>query len=147
MEIRTEKRVMEVEDKIYIAEDGKEFLTEADCRKHEEALEEKKIQAEAEKLELKEIDLYPLDIDAQYVSDGHGFAWYKVSNEEEFEIIARAYNSYDDWGTLKSYPEVVCVEYEPYFREDAWLHILSDMRESTVYFWKKHGFDVEFKEV
>ena len=42
MEIRTEKRVIEIEDKIYIAEDGKEFGTRADCERYEDKLQEQK---------------------------------------------------------------------------------------------------------
>ncbi len=146
MEIRTEKRVIEIEDKIYIAEDGKEFGTRADCERYEDKLQEQKVKAEAEKLELKELDIYPLDIDAQYISDAHSFAWYKVNNAEEFETILKAYNM-DDFGYLKVYPETICVEHEGTWGRDAWLHKLSDMKESTIYFWKKHGFDVEFKEI
>ena len=111
MEIRTEKRVIEIEDKIYIAEDGQEFGTRADCERYEDKLQEQKVKAEAKKLELKELDIYPLDIDAQYISDAHSFAWYKVNNEEEFETILKAYNM-DDFGYLKVYPETICVEHE-----------------------------------
>lgn len=144
MKIRVEKRVVEVEDKIYIAVDGKEFATEAECVAHEEDLDNEQIRAEAEKFEIKELeDTYPLDVDAQYINDNHGFKWYKVNNEEEFEAVAKAYRS-DDFKTLKSYPEVICVETNEW-DEDAWLHILSEMKEATVLFWKRHGFDVEFK--
>ena len=145
MEIRTEKRVVEIEDKIYIAEDGKEFDTRAACKRYEDNLQEQKVRAEAEKLELKELDIYPLDTDAQYISDAHSFAWYKVNNVEEFETIRKAYNI-DDFGYFKVYPETICVEYEGVWGRDAWLHKLSDMKESTIDFWKKHGFDIEFKE-
>lgn len=146
MQIKTEKRMVEQLINTYIAVDGKEFNTMADCENYEDKLQEKKIKAEAEKLELKELDIYPLDIDAQYISDAHSFAWYKVNNAEEFETILKAYNM-DDFGYLKVYPETICVEHEGAWGRDAWLHKLSDMKESTIYFWKKHGFDVEFKEV
>ena len=147
MEIRTEKRVIEVEDKIYIAEDGKEFGTQADCMKYEEELQDEKNNAEAEKLELKEFErMYPLDCDGQYINDNHNFTWYKVNNEEEFETVKKVYGS-DDWGCIEAYPEIICVEYENYWGKDAWSHLLSDMRNATVYFWKRHGFDVEFKEI
>ena len=146
MQIKTEKRMVEQLINTYIAEDGKEFNTRADCENYEDKLQEQKIKAEAEKLELKELDLYPLDIDAQYISSEHSFAWYKVNNAEEYETILKAYNM-DDYGYIKSYPEVVCVEYEGYWGRDAWIHLLSEMKTATEYFWKRHGFDVEFKEV
>ena len=145
MEIRTEKRTVEQLINIYIAEDGKEFSTRVHCENYERELEDARLRAGAEKLELKELDIYPLDIDAQYISDAHSFAWYKVNNAEEFATILKAYNM-DDFA-LKVYPEIICVEHEGTWGRDAWLHKLSDMKESTIYFWKKHGFEVEFKEV
>ena len=110
-------------------------------------LEDAKIRAGVEKFEIKELEgTYPLDVDGQYINDNHCFKWYKVNNIEEYETVARAYNS-DDFGTIETYPEIICVEHESFWGKDAWLHILSDMKEATVLFWKKHGFDVGFKEV
>ena len=148
MKFRTEKRMVEIEKKIYIAFDGKEFGTEEDCRKYEEDIEMEEIKAESENFEIKELGgVYPLDVDAQYINDNHCFRWYKVNSIEEYEAVAKAYKCSDDWVALRSYPEIICVEYEEHWGDDAWLHILSDMKEATVLFWKKHGFDVEFKEV
>lgn len=146
MQIKVAKRMVEVEEKTYIAFDGTEFATEEECRKHEENIEEQKIKSEAESLEIKELeDTYPLDVDANYISDNHCYKWYKVNNVEEYTMVARAYRS-DDFYTLNTYPEIICVEYEDYWGKDAWVHLLSDMKIATEYFWKRHGFDVEFKE-
>ena len=147
MEIKTETRIIEQLINTYIAFDGKEFKTEADCRKYEEDIEMQGIKAEAEKLEIKDFEgIYPLDVDAQYINDNHCFKWYKVNSIEEYEAVKKSYKNSDDWVTLVEFPEVICVEYEELWGEDDWLHILSDMKKSTIYFWKKHGFDVEFKE-
>ena len=146
MEIRVEKRVIEVENKIYIAEDGKEFSTQADCENYEKDIEDARLRAGAEKFEIKELeDTYPLDTDGQEIQENHCYKWYRVNNAEELNTIADLYNA--DFGEFKTYPQTICVEYEYYHDEFRWIYSLSDMKQSTVEFWKKHGFDVEFKEV
>ena len=149
MRIRTEKRMVEQLIETYIAIDGKEFDTEAKCRKYEEDLDRQIVRAEAEKLEIKDLEgVYPLDTDAQYINDNHCFKWYRVNNAEELETVSKAYSN--DFFTPRAYPEIICVEFEDYdysWGRDAWQHILSDMKEATVEFWKKHGLSVEFKEM
>ena len=50
-----------------------------------------------------------------------------IESREGNQPTLKHYIDYNDWD------------------EDAWLHILSEMKEATVLFWKRHGFDVEFK--
>ena len=146
MEIRVEKRVVEVEGKIYIAEDGKEFATEIDCMNYEKGLESERLRAGVEKFEIKELeDTYPLDTDGQEIQENHCYKWYRVNNTEELNTVANLYNG--DFGEFKTYPQTICVEYEYYHDEFRWIYSLSDMKQSTVEFWKKHGFEVEFKEI
>ena len=146
MEIRTEKRMVEQLINTYIAEDGKEFDTRADCENYERELEDAKLRAGAEKFEIKELeDTYPLDVDAQYINDNHGFKWYRVNNKEEFNAVDKMYGG--EVIEPKSYPETICVEYDDYYDSDAWTYLLSDMKRATSIFWERHGFDVEFKEV
>ena len=147
MEIKRTKRLVEIEDEVFIAEDGTEFASLKDCQKYEDELQTKKTLSEAEKLEIKELeDTAPLDTDAQYIEECHCFAWYKVNNAEELGIIAEAYTN-DSLRDLKSFPETICIEYDDNYRSDSYMFLLSDMRESTINFWKKHGFAVEFKEI
>ena len=144
MEIRVEKRVVEIEDKIYIAEDGKEFSTQSDCENYEKEIEDIRLRAGAEKFEIKELeDTYPLDTDGQEIQENHCYKWYRVNNAEELKIVANLYNA--DFGKFKTYPQTICVEYGYYHDELRWIYSLSDMKQSTVEFWRKHGFDVEFK--
>ena len=145
MEIRVEKRVVEVEDKIYIADDGKEFSTKVDCENYEREIEDARLRAGAEKFEIKELeDTYPLDTNGQEIQENHCYKWYRVNNAEELNTVANLYNG--DFGEFKTYPQTICVEYEYYHNEFRWIYSLSDMKQSTIEFWKKHGFDVEFKE-
>ena len=147
MEIRTEKKLVERDVYTYIAEDGKEFDTKVDCENYEREIEDARLRAGAERFEIKELeDTYPLDVDGQYISDNHSYKWYKVKNEEELKVVAEVYNRSDDWNKLKAYPEVICVEYDDYWDNDAWMYLLSDMKKATDSFWRKHGFEVEFKE-
>ena len=146
MEIRTERRMVEQLINIYIAEDGKEFDTKVDCESHEREIEYAKLRAEAEVFELKELnDTYPLDAEGGEVLENHCYKWYKVNNAEELNTVANLYNG--DFGDFKTYPQTICVEYEYYHDEFRWIYTLSDMQRQTIEFWKKHGFDVEFKEV
>lgn len=146
MEIRTEKRMVEQLINTYIAEDGKEFDTKVDCENYEREIEDARLRAGAEKFEIKELeDTYPLDTDGQEIQENHCYKWYRVNNAEELNTVADLYNA--DFGEFKTYPQTICVEYEYYHDEFRWIYSLSDMKQNTVEFWKKHGFDVEFKEV
>lgn len=146
MEIRTEKRIVEQLINTYIAEDGKEFGTKSECEDYEADLESARLRAGAEKFEIKELeDTYPLDVDGQEIQENHCYKWYRVNNAEELNTVANLYNA--DFGEFKTYPQTICVEYEYYHDEFRWIYSLSDMKQSTVEFWKKHGFEVEFKEV
>ena len=146
MEIRTEKRIVEQLINTYIAVDGKEFSTKVDCENYERELEDARLRAGAEKFEIKELeDTYPLDTDGQEIQENHCYKWYKVNNAEELNTVAIFHNA--DFGEFKTYPQTICVEYEYYHDEFKWVYSLSDMKQSTIEFWKKHGFDVEFKEV
>ena len=144
MEIRTEKKLVEIMQTTYIAFDGKEFVDKTDCENYEKKLEKAKLSKEVETFELKGLeDIYPLDTEGGEVSGNHCYKWYKVNNTEELNKVANLYNA--DFGEFKSYPQTICVEFDYYYDEYRWIYTLSDMQKQTVEFWKKHGFDVEFK--
>lgn len=146
MEIRMEKRMVEKIINTYVAGDGKEFDNKFDCENYEKELENSRIRAEAEAFEIKEInDVFPLDAEGTEVCENHCYKWYKVNNAEELNKVANLYNA--DLGEFKSYPQTICIEYDYYYDSFIWVYSLSDMRRQTVEFWKKQGFNVEFKEV
>ena len=138
---KEEKRVVEVVDTVYVAVDGTRFKTESACLKYEESYN--KIQERAESIEINELyDTYPLDTNAQYISENHEYNWYKVSNEDDYNCLVEMYG--DDVVRPKAYPDVICIENDIYYKPDMWSYLLSDMMESTITFWKKQGYDVKF---
>lgn len=146
MYIRTEKRLVEIEDRIYIANDGTEFKTETECVEYEKQLDIVDLRERADKLRLNALDgTYPLDTDAQYINDNHSYTWYQVCDEEDYNVLLNLYG--DDVVKPCSYPEIICVEYEEDYGNDVWTYLLSDMMQSTLIFWKNFGYDVSFKGV
>ena len=73
------------------------------------------------------------------------YKWYKVNNTEELNAVADFHNA--DLGEFGTYPQIICIEYDYYADEFIWIYTLADMKRETIEFWKKHGFEVEFKEV
>ena len=148
MEIKTTKRLVEIEDKVYIAQDGKEFATLKECEDYESNLENQSLLEAIALLELKELEnLPPLDTDAQYISDNHIFKWYKVNTLEEFEMVRKAIEgNWGGWSAPVSYPETICVEIDDYDPNSTYMYKLSDMKNSTIGFWECFGLSVEFKK-
>lgn len=139
------KQIVEEERKIYVADDGKEFTTEKECISYEKnLLKEREIKA-AERLRISDLDEFvPLSTDG-LANENNTFRWYKVKNEEEFNILNKAYSN-----NLQpdNYPEIICVEtveYVPYVN-DAYDYHLSRMMEDTKNFWEKLGYKVTFEK-
>lgn len=149
MEIKTEKRTVEIEETIYIAEDGKEFSSEKECIEYEEELKVKELKAIVDKLEVAKFhELYPLDTCGLCIGENKEYNWYKVNNNNELNTLERYYNKGETYLEQERFPEIVCVEHDYcYPREDAWFYLLSNMKKSTIAFWKEFGLDVEFKKV
>ena len=145
MEVRTEKRMVEVFDTTYVANDGTEFKTEGSCLEYERKLAEDEHKAKADKFRLVDLDgTYPLDVDAQYINDNHAYTWYQVNSEEDLNTLEDVYGGI---GKPCSYPDIVCIETDDYYTDDCWSYWLSDMKKSTIAFWKAFGYEVEFKVV
>lgn len=139
------KQLVEEERKIYVADDGKEFTTEKECISYEKnLLKEREIKA-AERLRISDLDEFvPLSTNG-LVNGDNTFRWYKVRNEEEFDILNRAYSN-----NLQpdNYPETICVEtvgHIPYM-DDAYDYHTSRMMEDTKNFWEKLGYKVTFEK-
>ena len=144
MVVRTEKRMVEVFDTTYVANDGTEFKTEFTCLDYEKQLAENAFKAKANELRIPKFDgTYPLDVDGQYISDNHAHTWYQVNTEEDLNTLEDVYGGI---GKPCSYPDIVCIETDDYYTDDCWSYWLSDMKKSTVAFWKAFGYEVEFKE-
>lgn len=139
------KQRVEEDLEVYIANDGEEFENETECIFYENNLEkERKINA-AEKLRIPNLDeLTPLSVNG-LVDENNTFRWYKVKNEDEFNILNMAYlNDLQP----DNYPEIICVEtigYEPY-KDQAYDYHMSRMMEDTKDFWEKLGYKVTFEK-
>lgn len=147
MQIKTEKRVVETYVTTYTAEDGKEFFSEGECKAYERDIKIKELKEKAEQFEIKDLyGTYPLDVDGQQINDNHEYKWYKISSEEDLKILSGLYDENFVYPITET--DIVCIEYDGDYRcyPEAWIYWLSDMKKSTIEFWKSHGFDIEFKE-
>ena len=140
MKIREKKEVVEKIVCTYIAEDGKEFISEYECKKYEKDLEKKAAIEAAEKFRIPELDdKLPLDYD---VNENNSFRWYKLSKKDDFDAVNKAYaNSLQ---APSHYPEIMCVEtvgYEPY-EDDGYSCTLTGLKAITEEFWQMMGFKV-----
>lgn len=131
----------------YIAEDGKEFDSQADCVLHEKELAHEKSIEEAEKLRIKELDgLIPLSNDG-LMNECSIFRWYKLKSGEDFDILEKAYGSI--FGEPEQYPDIVCIETVGYelYEDDSYSYNMETCKEVTERYWKKLGYEVTFKRL
>ena len=138
MKIKESKKIIEQTIYTFVAEDGKEFNSEYECKKYEKILEKKAAIEAAEKLRMPELDdKLPLSYD---VNENNSFRWYKVENKEAFDTVNKAYvNSLQ---APSHYPEIMCVEsYEPY-EDDGYSCTLTGLKATTEEFWKMKGLKV-----
>lgn len=145
--MKCEVKTKEVEIKTWIADDGREFKTESECRWYERNLKRGKYIEQAEKLRIPELDdTIPLDGQA-LPSENNNYRWYKVGSIEDIEVLEGAYG--EKLVDISSFPEIVCIEYnggEDYCG-DAYSYSLHDIMLETKDFFEKVGMKVEFKEL
>ena len=82
-------------------------------------------------------------INSEEKRDDHNYIWYKINNEEELELLRKAYDY--RIGQVEQYPEIICIEAD-YYYEDIWDYYLSDMFKYTKWFWEKFGYTVSFEK-
>lgn len=149
-EILTKRMVKEVvvqlkekEVQVFVAEDGTEFEDKGKCEKHEAMLTLGKAKKAIEKLEIHDVrSAMPLNDDG-YPSDCNCFHWYKVNDPSDVELLNKVYK--DEIVEPCSYPEIICVETTKDFYEnicDVYTYHLSDIKNNTINFWEKFGFNV-----
>lgn len=139
---------------VYVADDGTQFVTEAECKAYEEKTAKAKAEREEEertlaekKKRLKEMstemDIVPL---TEHTLDPElwYFRWFKVNNEDDYEFI----DSIVEYGTKKpdQYPAYICLESEDDPLETAYAEY-SDTLENSIteakWFFKQFGYDCE----
>ena len=140
--MRTETRTKTVNEKIYIANDGTEFMTISDCREHESRLQNDK----RKKIDHKRIE--EIDNCIPYMeyanSDSHDYFWYNIETEEELKMLNEAYHFVSDCDV--KLPAIICVEVEALdyldYNSDCYWSTLSNMIEDLNIFFKNVGYEI-----
>lgn len=147
MEVKREKIMVEQTVTKYIANDGREFLRENNCKLYEKKLrQDEKIRA-AEKLRIKKLDeVVPISIGGEVNSDNI-FIWYRIENAQDFETILEAYTSrhgYVEVGKPGRFPNVLCIETigREEYEDSSYGYWFDQMMNDTQIFWKKLGYNV-----
>lgn len=128
---------------VYIAEDGEEFTTEADCKKHETLLHNRGYYKKL--LEPKHITAidgrYPYD---EYTNlDTHSYFWYQIDNEEDLAILNKAYSFWSDC-EVSAFPAIICVDED--LEGECYYYELSLMIETLNDLFKNVGYQIRKKE-
>lgn len=123
----------------YIAEDGKEFDDEAQCKNYEENIM-------IERLQIKRLNgVVPLTIIDGEVNFDNKFIWYKVNNKEELNSLKEEYAIEKGDLAINIFPEIICIEDDDH--DNPPTYTLSDIKRLTKKFWGKMGYDLELKNV
>ena len=152
MEVKREKIMVEQTVTKYIANDGREFFCEDNCKRYEEKLRRDVKLEEAEKLRIRKLDgVVPITRRLE-ANEDHKFIWYKVNCEDDFKIITEAYddNRYNEnklFGSV-AYPNILCVESNGFlqYTGDAYGYWLDEMRSATETIWASFGYRVTLEK-
>ena len=143
-ETRTEK--IERKYTIYIADDGKEFNSEDECKQYENSIGRKNMKALKPFIEEKLKDMIPIHFSAEY-SEFSYYTWFKANNKEEFETINKILD--EVFEEPNEYPYYMCVETESEF--DGYISDyytqLPEYKNTTREFWEKLGYKVSFNKI
>lgn len=149
MRIKEEVKVVEQTVRTYIAEDGKEFQYESECRDYEERLHFTEKVKGAEELRIETLDQLTPIMYNDYLNNDNVFIWYKVESENDLKTLEEAYNVFNVLD-INSYPELVCVEsiYAPYeSADDVYWYTLTSCKTDTEAFWKTMGYKVTLEKM
>lgn len=148
MKVKKETKMVEQTITLYVAEDGKEFKSEHECRKYEEKKILESLIEKAEELRIKELDnCLPLTCNG-LVNECNVFIWYKLESKEDFDIVESAYGYRSCFSKPNTYPEVMCVEtcgFEPY-EDDSYNYNMEEIKGITKAFWKMLGYNVALEK-
>lgn len=144
--MKTEIRTQIQEIPVYIADDGTEFNTKAECWEYEVQNKRKAQIEKAKKLRITELDdVMPLVDEEMYINDT--YIWYKLTNENDFKIVAEAYDGSRNFTEPLKYPSIMCVESQiGEYYGDTYNYLLSDCKLATECFWKQMGYKVTIEK-
>ena len=134
-----------VYDRVYVAQDGREFKTMEECEAYEISIDDilkrkKEVEKAVKKLEIKEIfDHCWIRTDRCFISDNSAFAWYKLNNEDDLELLEEYFDEAIYIGRQINYPDIVCIEQW----DDGYNYaFVSDMIEEVKDYFKDLGYKV-----
>lgn len=129
-----------VKQEVYLADDGREFDTEAECAAYEELL------GRAEALKTKSLGR-PLDCDLD--EDYWGFNWYKVQSAEDMKVLEAYYGTEfcEDACRDAVHDGLVCIA-DPAYREryEPQVYTITDMIRVVTGFFKEAGYHTEIRK-
>lgn len=127
--------------KTYIAEDGKEFSNERDCKNYETNLQLEKQLEEIKPLLIHKDDFIPCNGSENY--EGHLYRWYKVESQDQLNKVNELYNTGFE---AANFPEFINIEQAEEFDFDSYGTTLTDCKEYvTRFFSEGFGIKVTFK--
>ena len=145
MRVEKKKKKKTYEVNTYIADDGKEFATKADCEKYESLLKKKEAEDALWELRIPELDdITPLHSDPDDFTSYHSFHWYKVENEEDVDKLEQMYEDagyYIQYFECDQYPNLLGVEESD---GEVYSYSLTETQERVKNFFKAN-FNIEVK--
>lgn len=90
--MRTVHEIVVKEELRYVAEDGKVFLREADCKGYEKELARADLKAKLDLIERCEEAEGRTPIDGAEYPEYHSYYWYRPKTREEANVIEEWYN-------------------------------------------------------
>lgn len=127
----------------YVAVDGTEFFFAPDCAKYEYELFIKDRAKAADRLKIKDVDLYPPVCVGEHKNVL--FNWYKVEDIFDFELLNNAYFKELDKVPV-TYPEIIGVEVRLDTHSAARSYLLSDIIKDLRSFCDKFGYEIKKKK-
>ena len=144
--MRIEKRDVTYTHTVYIAEDGKEFNQEYECRWHEQKTMLSVAEDRIKHLKIKPVPDFPL------VSENvNCISWYNITSENDFDLILNYYKLWDECFIYESdcpnkYPAIVYVVESTDDYSYAYMGNIEDVITDLKNVFLKLGYNAEFKK-
>jgi hypothetical protein len=94
MKIKEEKKIIEQTITTYVAEDGKEFKIEKECKDYEKSLLNKELENKLNSI--KQISYTPPVADTD-----HNYVWFYITSQEDVNTINEYYNSLGSYNDIE----------------------------------------------
>ena len=138
------KKIVErtIQQTIWVASDGTEFVNYNSCRMYENILRKEYIKEKTATSALSRCDgILPLICD-RYFLDAEDFYWYKVETPEDLDVLQNVFDIVI-YG-VKEFPEIICINERV---DEIDYCLMSSIMEETVDFYKDFGYKVIFEKL